>query len=113
MVSAGALAERFGVNLRRCRRRAELSQSELGQRASLSRQAICLIELGRRKPHLETFVRLASALDVDTGDLLDGIGWVVAYQESPGSFLVEPSDQPFVSLTQSQRRIAEGSQGLE
>lgn len=41
-----ALAERFAVNLERCRRRAELSQTELGARASLSRQAIGLIELG-------------------------------------------------------------------
>lgn len=34
-----------------CRRRAELSQTELGARASLSRQAIGLIELGQRKPN--------------------------------------------------------------
>lgn len=34
-----------------CRRRAELSQTELGPRASLSRQAIGLIELGQRKPY--------------------------------------------------------------
>jgi DNA-binding XRE family transcriptional regulator len=42
-MSTEALAERFGVNLERCRRRAELSQTELGARASLSRQAIGLI----------------------------------------------------------------------
>jgi DNA-binding XRE family transcriptional regulator len=50
-MSSKALAERFGVNLERCRRRAELSQTELGARASWSRQAIGLIELGQRKPY--------------------------------------------------------------
>ncbi|MGC1166465.1 MAG: hypothetical protein WA862_10180 [Solirubrobacterales bacterium] len=48
-MSTEALVERFGVNLERCRRRAELSQTELGVRASPSRQAIGLI--GQRKPY--------------------------------------------------------------
>jgi DNA-binding XRE family transcriptional regulator len=50
-MSTEALAEHFGVNLERCRRRAELSQTELGARASLSRQAFGLIEFGQRKPY--------------------------------------------------------------
>jgi transcriptional regulator with XRE-family HTH domain len=102
-MSTEALAERFGVNLKRCRRRAELNQTELGELASLSRQAIGLIELGHRKPYLESFVGLAVALDVEVGALLDGIGWVVAQQGSPGSFLVDPPSRQFFYSTQRPR----------
>lgn len=56
-----------------------------------------LIELGQRKPYLETLVGLAAALDVEVRALLDGISWIVAYPGSPGSFLVDPPRRQFMS----------------
>jgi len=74
------VAGRFGENLRRCRKRAGLSQEAVGLRAGLHRTEVGLLERGERTPRIDTAVKLAGALDVDPGDLLAGIAW------QPGRF---------------------------
>jgi ribosome-binding protein aMBF1 (putative translation factor) len=73
-----AIAERFGENLRRLRRRAGMSQEELAERASLHRTQIGLIERGLRVGRIDTLIKLASALDASPLELLEGIHWTVA-----------------------------------
>jgi transcriptional regulator with XRE-family HTH domain len=68
-------ADRFGKNLRRCRRVADLSQEQLGLLAGLHRTEIGLLERGARVPRIDTLVKLASALDVQPSDLVAGIDW--------------------------------------
>lgn len=69
------VAERFGANLVRVRKRAGLSQEELGFRASLHRTEIGMLERGIRKPRLDTIVKLVGALEVDAGELFEGMAW--------------------------------------
>lgn len=69
------IAQRFGVNLRRYRKRSGLSQEETAVRASLHRTEIGLLERGERLPKIDTAIKLAGALDVEPGDLLEGIVW--------------------------------------
>jgi transcriptional regulator with XRE-family HTH domain len=69
------VAHRFGENLRRSRRRAGISQEELGMRSSLHRTEIGLLERGSRVPRIDTLIKIASALAIPPGDLLDGIDW--------------------------------------
>ena len=69
------IATRFGQNLTRCRRQVGLSQEELGFRASLHRTEIGMLERGIRLPRIDTLVKLAGALEVSAGDLLDGLDW--------------------------------------
>ena len=69
------LAERFGSNLRRCRKKAGLSQEEAAIRASLHRTEIGLLERGERTPRIDTAIKLAGAVDVALSDLLKGIAW--------------------------------------
>lgn len=69
------VATRFGENLTRCRKNADISQEELGIRASLHRTEIGILERGARCPRIDTLVKLAGALSVPPGDLLDGIVW--------------------------------------
>lgn len=69
----------FGENLVRCRKRANLSQEELGLLALLHRTEIGLLEQGRRVPRIDTLVKLAGALSIPPGKLIEGIEW------SPGS----------------------------
>jgi len=71
-----AVAERFGRNLRRVRRREGLSQEELAVRASLHRTEVGKLENGERLPRIDTLVRLADSMVVPPGELLDGIHWV-------------------------------------
>jgi len=70
------IAVRFGENLRRCRRRADLSQERLAALAGLHRVAIGHLEHGRRRPRIDTLVKVACALEVPADELLDGIDWV-------------------------------------
>ena len=77
-----AVAARFGENLRRCRRRAGLSQEELGVRASLHRTEIGLLENGMRVARIDTLIQLAGAMAISPGDLLEGIHWTVAEPRS-------------------------------
>ena len=82
-----AVAERFGENLRRVRRREDLSQEKLARRASLHRTEIGLLEKGERVCRIDTLIRLAGAMAVPPGELLDGIDWVPAPESaSVGSF---------------------------
>jgi transcriptional regulator with XRE-family HTH domain len=80
-----AVAGRFGENLRRVRRREDLSQEELARRAGLHRTAIGLLEHGARVPRIDTLIRLADSMVVSPGELLDGISWVPA-PEVVGAF---------------------------
>lgn len=65
---------KFGANLRSLRTAAGLSQQELGDRASLHMTEISRLERGLRDPRLETVARLATALGLPAGALVEGIG---------------------------------------
>jgi transcriptional regulator with XRE-family HTH domain len=54
------------------RRLRGLTQAELALRAGLSREALNLIETGRRSPRLATMTAIADALGVSLGALFDG-----------------------------------------
>jgi len=73
------IAAVFGENLARCRKRAEMSQEELGIRASLHRTEVSQLERGLRVARIDTLVKLAGALGVAPSELIEGIDW------SPGS----------------------------
>jgi transcriptional regulator with XRE-family HTH domain len=81
------VAERFAENLMVYRRRAKLSQEELGFLASLHRTEIGQLERGSRLPKIDTLVRLAGALSIPPGDLLKGVAWK-ASKTRPGQFLL-------------------------
>lgn len=57
-----------------------MSQESAAFRASIHRTEVGMLERGERTPRIDTLVKLAGALDVDPGDLLDGIAW------QPGRF---------------------------
>jgi transcriptional regulator with XRE-family HTH domain len=85
--------ERFGENLLRVRQARKLSQETLAQLAGVARDQISIIENGRRKPGIETVVRLAGALEVSTESLFEGIRW----DPRAGEFVVEdPPELPRV-----------------
>ncbi len=85
---SASIAARFGDNLARERRRAALSQEELGVRASLHRTEVSLLERGTRLPRIDTAIKLAGALEVELAQLVEGIEW------SPGSVRLGGFDLP-------------------
>lgn len=69
------VAEKFGENLARARKAAELSQEEASYRAGVHRTEISQLERGLRMPRVDTVAKLAGALRVDPGELFEGIAW--------------------------------------
>lgn len=88
-VDRGAAA-RLGRNVFMARRRAGFSQEALGALASLHRTEVGMVEKGERLPRVDTLIKLASALSVSAGELLEGVDWVVPAPTRPGSFVVSP-----------------------
>jgi transcriptional regulator with XRE-family HTH domain len=84
-------AKRLGRNVFKARRRAGFSQAELGALASMHRTHIGYIEIGQRLPRADTLIKLASALAVGVGELVEGIEWIVPAPTRTGSFAIQPA----------------------
>lgn len=93
------LAERFGLNLWRCRRRAGLSQDNLAAIVGVSRAAISPLERGLRLPRIDTILKLAAGTNVSPCALLEGMEWRPG-RYVDGDFYVE---HPAASLRRSAR----------
>jgi transcriptional regulator with XRE-family HTH domain len=65
----------FGENMMIFRRRAGISQEELGFLSALHRTEIGQLERGIRIPRIDTLIKLAGALQLPPGDLLKGMAW--------------------------------------
>lgn len=79
------VARRFGANLRRLRKAADVSQEELGLRCSLHRTEIGLLERGARVPRIDTLIKIASGLGIRIDcALLDGITWTPGTTQAGG-----------------------------
>ncbi len=87
------VATQFGRNLFRCRRRAGLSQEELGSRASLHRTEIGMLERGDRLARVDTLVKLAAAMAIPPSELLEGIHWTPG-ESAEGRFSVSERPAP-------------------
>jgi transcriptional regulator with XRE-family HTH domain len=69
------IAARFGDNLVRCRKQADLSQDELSVRASVHRTEISQLERGLRIARIDTLIKLAGSLEAAPEELLAGMAW--------------------------------------
>lgn len=101
-------ARLFGRNLRQARRRAGLSQEEVGFRASLHRTEVGLLERGARVPRIDTLVKIAAALGVRIDCvLLAGMTWNSGYiRPEAGEFTFKDSIQEGAGLLSAPPRKA-------
>ena len=65
------LVDYIGRNIQRWRRRRGLTQETLARRAGLHRVSLAQVERGASRPSLELVLRLARALRIRAGRLLD------------------------------------------
>ena len=63
--------EKFGQNVRDCRKKLGISQEELGFLSGLDRTYISGIERGNRNPSFKNVRKIAKALGVTVGQLSD------------------------------------------
>lgn len=64
------LAEAFGSVIREIRIEAGLTQEQLGFEAGIRRTYVSILELGQQQPSLTTVFKLADALDIPAGELI-------------------------------------------
>lgn len=59
-----------GENIRKLRRKRELTQAELAEKSTVSYSMVCKLESGEQKnPSLETLKKIASALKVPVAEI--------------------------------------------
>lgn len=63
----------FGVVLRIYRQEKGMTQEQLGERVDVVRSFICSLENGDRQPSFDMVLRLAAALGVRPGELVDAV----------------------------------------
>jgi transcriptional regulator with XRE-family HTH domain len=61
----------LGTNLREARERLGLTQEQVAQRSGVHSTEVSRIEAGKRDPKVSTLERLAKAVEVKPGRLLD------------------------------------------
>ncbi len=66
-----SLNKNIGITLRKHRVKQNLSQQDLAGDADMERSYISAVENGRKSIKVETLVRLAKALNIKAGKLLD------------------------------------------
>lgn len=86
----------FGRNLAKARKAAQMGQDELSFRASMHRTAVSQMERGLLVPGLDTAVKLAAVLEMELGELLDGINWK-APEYQVGEFELPSEDEESLS----------------
>jgi putative transcriptional regulator len=65
----------FAALLTKERERAGLTQERLGQIAGMDRSTVGALERGLASPKLETVMKLASALEIETCELIPPMRW--------------------------------------
>lgn len=79
-------------------KRVGLSQEQVSFTAELHRTEVGLLERGGRLPRIDTLVKLASALGIFPGNLLNGITWDAAQVASGGSGVTPSVPEPARAL---------------
>lgn len=75
-------AEAFGLVLRELRIKNGLTQEGLGFEAGVQRTYVSILELGQQQPSLTTILKLARALGLTAGDLVQLVEKRVAQEVS-------------------------------
>ncbi len=90
---ASPLAVRFGRNLWRQRRRADLSQQELADLTGLHRVDLGRVERGEQLPRLDTILKVSAGVGASPCELMAGLRWYPG-REIEGEFSVEDDSVP-------------------
>ena len=88
------LTRHCGENLRRGRGWARMSQEGLACRAALHRTEVSFLERGFRVPSIETLLKVAAAVEVPEGRLLDGVDWIPGVDCGRGAFVFHAGLNP-------------------
>lgn len=87
MIELSQIAKLLGGRIRTLRKKMMLKQSQFAQMVGMSRDAIGLIERGKKLPRLESLYKIASNLNISLSKLLDFESAVVSKKKPSKDFL--------------------------
>ena len=73
MTEKRKISGEFGITLRTYRLERGLTQEQLSEKLDIVRSYICSLESGKRQPSLNMVFRLATALGIKPGELVDAV----------------------------------------
>jgi len=73
MAEKQKIAGEFGTVLRAYRLERGMTQEQLGEQVEAVRSHICMLESGKNQPSLAMVFRLAAALGIKPGELVDAV----------------------------------------
>ena len=73
MTEKRKISGEFGIALRTYRLERGLTQEQLSEKLDIVRSYICSLESGKRQPSLNMVFRLAAALGIRPGELVDAV----------------------------------------
>lgn len=65
----------LGEKISQARKEKKLSQRDLAKLCGMTQTQICRIENGEHKPYLKTLAKIARCLELDLGELTEGLGY--------------------------------------
>jgi transcriptional regulator with XRE-family HTH domain len=101
-----------GENIKMYRKKAKLTQSELAQRANMSRSYLADVERDRYNPSVDTLKSIASALDVPVSALIGEDDYKKSDQDSKLPELTEKDERDIAKDLQRIMDNLESSEGL-
>ena len=104
-LSDNELRRETGQRLREWRLRRERSQAEVARAAGITQASLSNYETGKRELPLSTALRLAAALDVNLGDLLDVPEVIVLRDSRLGRVLATLIERPQLLDSIAGRRV--------
>lgn len=88
---SGDARRRFAANVERLRRQHDYSFEQLAERSRIGTEELEAILRGEAEASVEAVYRLAGALDVEPGQLHEGVAWIPD-GEGGGEFRVDEPD---------------------
>ena len=95
------IAELFGRRVRALRRKQDLTQQQLGERAGVNYKYVGAIERGRENPSLKVIEKLATGLGVEMVDLFE-----VEHEERDPDVLRERIGEELQRAARDELRVA-------
>lgn len=96
----------LGSRLKEARRKAGLTQSELGKKVGVSKSAICSYEKETRNPTLDTIYDFVEVLGVPS-DYLIGADVIVQIDETPQHRALTKEEMKFIEILRKDEVIYE------
>ena len=95
----------IGKRIKELRKKAGLTQVELGKKINVTKVSVCCYELGTRTPSLDTLVDLSNIFNVNLDYLLGNDIYVVSDQKEEYGFKLSEEELEFIKIIRKNSKL--------